>query len=134
MRFEVPQFIEVEAKIIGPFTWKQFVYLAGGVGVLVILFLSAPFFVFLIFGFPLFIIAGALAFQKINNRPISIFFESVFNYVIKKKLYLWRKTEQQHIIEQSNNTSASNVSLAYTNQKTLHKLSHNLELHNSKTE
>jgi len=32
MRFEVPQFIEVEDKIFGPFTWKQFIYLMGGEG------------------------------------------------------------------------------------------------------
>ncbi len=34
MRFEVPQFIDVEDKIFGPFTFKQFLYLAGGAGLL----------------------------------------------------------------------------------------------------
>ena len=32
MQFQVPQFLDVEDKIIGPFTIKQFLYLAGGVG------------------------------------------------------------------------------------------------------
>ena len=40
MRFEVPQFIEIEDKIFGPFTWKQFVYLAGGVGLAAVIFFS----------------------------------------------------------------------------------------------
>ena len=32
MQFQVPQFIEVEDKIFGPLTFKQFVYVAGGAG------------------------------------------------------------------------------------------------------
>ena len=32
MRFQVPQFIEIESKIFGPLTFKQFIYLAGGGG------------------------------------------------------------------------------------------------------
>ena len=32
MQFQVPQFLDVEDKIVGPFTIKQFIYLAGGVG------------------------------------------------------------------------------------------------------
>jgi hypothetical protein len=32
MQFQVPQFLDVEDKIIGPFTIKQFLYLAGGAG------------------------------------------------------------------------------------------------------
>ncbi len=30
MRFQVPQFIETETKIVGPFTLKQFLYIALG--------------------------------------------------------------------------------------------------------
>src|SRR3989344_2665997 len=32
MEYQVPQFIEVEDKIIGPLTLKQFIYLAGEAG------------------------------------------------------------------------------------------------------
>ena len=32
MNFQVPQFIEVEDKVVGPLTFKQFIYLAGGAG------------------------------------------------------------------------------------------------------
>ena len=54
MRFEVPQFIEIEDKIIGPLTWKQFIYLAGGVGALLILYyLIDSFTIFVMFGLPL---------------------------------------------------------------------------------
>ena len=30
MQFQVPQFIEVEDKIFGPLTFKQFIYMGGG--------------------------------------------------------------------------------------------------------
>ena len=32
MRYQVPQFIDVEDKIFGPLTLKQFLYVAGGSG------------------------------------------------------------------------------------------------------
>lgn len=97
MRFEVPQFIEIEDKIFGPLTWRQFLYLGGGVGMGVVLFFTAPFIVFIIVGLPLALLAGALAFYPINNRPFSFFLEAVINYVRGQKLYLWhRKTEEIH--------------------------------------
>lgn len=97
MRFEVPQFIEVEDKIIGPFTWKQFVYLAGGAGAAITLYLLLPFILFVLFGVPIMALAGFLAFRQINNRPFSIFLESVVQYFTGKRLYLWKKQTQQTI-------------------------------------
>lgn len=91
MRFEVPQFIEIEDKIIGPFTWKQFVYLAGGIGVAIVFFITFPIVIFVLFGLPLAILAGLLAFYPINNRPFSIFLESMVNYYQRTRLYYWRK-------------------------------------------
>ena len=38
MRFQVPQFIEVEDKIFGPLTIKQFIYLLGGAGLSFIIY------------------------------------------------------------------------------------------------
>lgn len=91
MRFEVPQFIEIEDKIFGPLTWRQFVYLGGGVGAAVVIFLVFGFFVFLLLGLPIGILAGALAFFPVNNRPFSYFLEAIYNYVTNDKLYLWHQ-------------------------------------------
>jgi hypothetical protein len=98
MRFEVPQFIEVEDKIVGPLTWKQFVYLAGGTGVLVALYLTVPMIIFALVGIPIGALAGFLAFHKVNNRPFSLFLESAVNYFGKSRLYLWKKEESQSVI------------------------------------
>lgn len=101
MRFEVPQFIEVEDKIVGPFTWKQFVYLAGGAGAVLVLFFTLPLFLFALIGMPIGALSGFLAFHQINNRPFSEFLESVVTYFTGAKLFLWRKEEVQTITDSS---------------------------------
>ena len=93
MRFEVPQFIEIEDKIFGPLTWRQFLYLGGGAGMGAVLFFTTPFVIFLILGLPLSLLAGALAFYPVNNRPFSYFLEAVVNYLRGHKLYLWKRKE-----------------------------------------
>lgn len=95
MRFEVPQFIEIEDKIFGPLTWRQFLYIGGGVGMGVVLFLTTSFIIFLVIGLPLALLAGALAFYPVNNRPFSFFLEALINFVKGKKLYLWQRKEQE---------------------------------------
>jgi hypothetical protein len=91
MRFEVPQFIEIEDKIFGPFTWKQFIYLGGGVGLAIVLFFTTPFIVFLLFGAPIAGLAALLAFYPVNNRPFSNFLEAVVYFYKSSRVYHWRK-------------------------------------------
>lgn len=89
MQFQVPQFIEVEDKIFGPLTFKQFVYVSGGLGAAYIIYRLLPSY----FAFPLMLaIAGfgaALAFLKYNGRPFIVVVESVFYYFLRARLYLW---------------------------------------------
>ncbi len=91
MRFEVPQFIEVEDKIVGPLTWRQFVYLAGGVGIAAVTFLTLPIFLFALIGLPIGGMAFALAFYPVNNRPFSVFLESIFRFANSSKVYHWKR-------------------------------------------
>lgn len=91
MQFRVPQFIDIEDKVFGPLTFKQFAYLAGGAGLgyLGIRFLPsflALFFVPAIIGFAL-----ALAFLKFNEKPFIFTVEAFIRYHMRDKLYLWRK-------------------------------------------
>lgn len=94
MEYQVPQFIEVEDKVFGPFSLKQFIYLAGGIGLLVILFLYLPFFLFLLFGIPVTLFTGALAFYKVNNKSFVELVEAAFNFYTKDRLYLWKKEKK----------------------------------------
>ena len=128
MRFEVPQFIEIEDKIIGPLTWKQFVYLAGGGGILLILYyVINSFAIFVLLGLPLGALSASLAFQRVNNRPFSIFLESSINYFTKSKLYLWKKDVPQSIIEKTEDIEPSTSNLNFAGKKSIHSLSRTLE-------
>lgn len=42
---------------------------------------------------PIVVLAVALAFYKINNRPFVNTMESAFKYFLKDKLYIWHKKE-----------------------------------------
>lgn len=94
MQFQVPQFIEVEDKIFGPLTFKQFVYIGGGLGTAYIVFRLLP----LLIAAPLMIgvvgLAAALAFFQLNGRPFIIGMESAFYYLIHSKLYLWNNEKK----------------------------------------
>ena len=97
MRFQVPQFIEVEDKIFGPLSLRQFIYLAGAAGVIVIIWaiLPLPFFFILVLSTPVAALGAALAFLKVNNRPFISVLESAFTYFSKNRLYLWEKREKE---------------------------------------
>ncbi len=97
MRFQVPQFIEVEDKIFGPFTFKQFIYLVGGAGICVVLFTFLPKFIALILSVPVAVFAGALAFYKMNGKPFVAVVEAFFKYSVGSKLYIWKKEERAPI-------------------------------------
>lgn len=92
--FQVPQFIEVEDKIFGPLSFRQFVYIAGGAGLAFMLWVYIPWhFVALVLIAPVVGGALALAFYKVNNRPLVLTLEAAFRYLLAAKLYLWRRSE-----------------------------------------
>ncbi len=95
MRFEVPQFIEIEDKIFGPFTWKQFVYLVGGGGALFIIYSLTGFIGSILLGGPVVAFACALAFYKYNERPFVHTLEAFAGYLMRSKLYLWKKENKK---------------------------------------
>jgi hypothetical protein len=94
MQFQVPQFIEIEDKIFGPFTIRQFIYIAGGAGLCYIAYALLPF----VFALPVVgVIAtfsAMLAFYRYNNRPFINFVESAFKYNTTSKLYIWKKEQK----------------------------------------
>lgn len=96
MEYQVPQFIEVEDKIFGPFTLRQFIFLAGGAGLctIIVLYLPLPFIINVVFAIPVAALAGALAFYKINNKSFLDIVEAGFNYYRNGRLYLWKKEQK----------------------------------------
>jgi len=94
MQFQIPQFIEIEDKVFGPFTFKQFIYLMGAVAVLYIPFKFWGLYVAIITGGPFAAFALALAFAKVNGRPFAFVAESGIKYLFSHKLYLWRHKDK----------------------------------------
>jgi hypothetical protein len=128
MRFEVPQFIEVEDKIVGPFTWKQFVYLFGGVGFATVLFFMTPFIIFILLGLPAAGLATLLAFYPVNNRPFEVFLESVATFYSSSTTYRWRKKEPTIYKEATHDTAPTTFTPPPINSRGINSLSRKLEL------
>ena len=97
MKFQVPQFIETETKIVGPLTWKQFIWVAIGVGLLlmIIRFLTGFWLIFV----SIIIIAvfGALAFLRIEEMALIEYLMKALSYTFGPKKYLFKKEEDQNL-------------------------------------
>jgi hypothetical protein len=93
MRFNVPQFIEQEAKIVGPLTFKQFIYIGSAGIICLILFHIAPPVIF--FSLAIILVTGSfcLAFIKINGKPLLTTIMNFFNFLISPKIFLWQKNK-----------------------------------------
>ena len=92
-QYQVPQFIEVEDKIFGPLTLKQFVYLAGGGGLILLFFTLLPLYLTIILGIPIAALSAGLAFYTVNGRPLIFAMEHAFGYLFGTKLYLWMQRD-----------------------------------------
>lgn len=91
MRFQVPQFIEHEAKVIGPLTFRQFLYVGIPGAIAFFLYFLAPFFVFIIASVFLGAFGFMFAFIKIGGRSLSAILLSFSSFTISPKRYIWRK-------------------------------------------
>ena len=133
MQFRVPQFIDMEDKIVGPLTLKQFGYIlgAGGISFLIWTFIPiktiAVILIVLISGLFL-----SLAFLKINNRPFTEVLENAFAYYSGSKIYTWKQPEEKITsdanIEKTVADAAKEVTLARVNKNRLHEISLGLDV------
>lgn len=114
MQFRVPQFIDIEDKILGPLTWRQFAYCLGAAG---IAYLSMRFIsnniLALIVAAPFSGLFLALAFVKINNQSFVEVMEHAINYFSKSNIYTWQKKEgsMQTITPETNSLKEKSLSL-----------------------
>jgi hypothetical protein len=91
MEFTVPQFIEREAKIVGPFTFKQFIFVGSAGALCLFLFFIVSIQVFILMAIFILGLAFSLAFLKIEKIPLPIFIKNMFAFLFKPKIYLWKK-------------------------------------------
>ena len=92
--FQVPQFVEVEGKILGPLSLRQFLIIGGTmmVGILLYFVMKRPYWImlmiFLVIG------SGVLTFVKINGQPLIRFSGNILGYFWQPRYYIWKKEEE----------------------------------------
>ena len=94
MRFTVPQFIEHEPKIVGPLTFKQFMYIGVAAAICFVVYFTASFTVFVL---TVIVVGGlgfAFAFLKIDDRSLTTLLINFVKYTLSPKMYLWRKKDE----------------------------------------
>ncbi len=128
MNFQVPQFIEVEDRIFGPLTFKQFVYLAGGGGAIFILYTFLPIYLSIWLIVPTAGLTLALAFYKINNRPFIHILESAFRYLLAAKLYIWKRQPKTALPTQITLGRESGVTIPKLSASKLRDLAWSLDI------
>lgn len=121
MQFKVPQFLDIEDKIFGPFTFSEFAYLVGSGGICYILYKLLG----LLYGFiPILLVAGfgaALVWYKPNNKPFINMLEAGAKYLFQDKLYIWKlkKVKKENSKENIMNKKIENT---ISNTSRTHKL------------
>ncbi|HRY59953.1 MAG TPA: PrgI family protein [Patescibacteria group bacterium] len=97
-QYKVPQNLDVEDKIIGPFTLKQFGFLVGGVLLIYVLYtILMPMFglmVVMIVDAPVAVLTIAIVFVKINERPFLTFLAFLLGFVKNPKTMKWQKASK----------------------------------------
>lgn len=93
MRFQVPQFIDYEIRIIGPFTFKQFMFLAIAGGFCFILYFTISFGKFLLATIVIMGTSMTLAFVKVGGRSLPTLLTNFFYFSLSPRIYLWKKKE-----------------------------------------
>lgn len=95
MQFVVPQFIEVESKVIGPISVRQFIILLATAGIIFIWYSIFSTVFFVVLSVVTFGIGVVFAFVKVNSQPFHQFALSVIQTVKRPALAIWHREINQ---------------------------------------
>ena len=138
MQFRVPQFIDIEDKVFGPFTLKQFGYMAGAGGLSFLIWTFIP--VKIVAVTLIAPVAGlflALAFVKYNNRSFGEILESAFTYYTGAKIYTWKQPvieKNQTSVDELVANTQKEIIISKTNRDKIHDLSLGLDVFESNSQ
>lgn len=91
LQYQVPQFVDVEDKIFGPLTAKQFLMFVVNALIVAAFYVAFPLPVTVILGIPVTIFFLLLAFLKVNGRSFVWFLYAVAHYLLTRKLFIWER-------------------------------------------
>jgi hypothetical protein len=100
---KVPQDVEAEDKLLGPFSFRQFIYLmiAAGAGALAF-FLGRMAFPLAIIPLPVFLLFGTLALPLRKDQPMETYVAAMIRYFFSPHIRLWDADGQEGLVEISN--------------------------------
>lgn len=90
MQYQVPQFIDTEDKIVGPLSLRQFIYVGVGVGISAMLFFVLQMWLWTIVSAIIVGGAIAIAFVRVEGRPLTNIILSAFNFYWRPQTYVWQ--------------------------------------------
>lgn len=95
MLTNVPQFIDLEDRIVGPLTAKQLGWLALGGVILLILWTILSFPAFIVSAVFVAILFVGLAFYRPYNQPLISFIISSVGFIFGSKMYIWKRLPEK---------------------------------------
>ena len=99
-QYKVPQDVEAEDKLLGPFTFRQFVYLliAGGcIALAVLLFKISPFLIIIPALPAIFFIILALPLKK--DQPMETYLAALLSFYLKPRTRHWTSGQRETSIK-----------------------------------
>jgi len=93
MRYQVPQFVTIEDKIIGPFTLKQFLIYIFAFMLLVPIFISTSIPVFITIAVPILGISAAFAHFKLHGRSLFVVALSAVSFLGRGQHFIWKRED-----------------------------------------
>lgn len=90
MQFQVPQFIQTEDKVVGPFTLKQFAFVGAAGGICGLLYFVLQSWLWIISSILLLGAALAIAFIKIEGRPLPKVVLAALHFYWAPQTFVWQ--------------------------------------------
>ncbi|MFA5961418.1 MAG: PrgI family protein [Parcubacteria group bacterium] len=109
MIFNVPQFIDIEDKLVGPLTAKQLGWLAAGAVVLLLTYKTLDQSAFILSIIIVSAVFGSFAFYRPYNQPLIKFVLSSILFIIRPKMYIWRRLPEKMAEKAKKNQAATPV-------------------------
>lgn len=98
--YKVPQDVEADDKLIGPFSFRQFIYIIIAVIAIALAWGLAQIFVGLaLIPLPIILLFGTLALPLRKDQPMEIYLAAVISYYLKPRRRLWQPDGIQSLVE-----------------------------------
>ncbi len=114
MRFVVPQFIDVEDKIIGPLSVRQFLITLATIGFIYLWWKVLSFFPFILAALLTIAVGATLAFVKVNGQAFHYFLLNIAHDARRPRLRVWNsrdllRDQQIGVVHAQKQKKAENV-------------------------